>query len=89
MTVEPKGDEGAPSLYGWDGSGESGNDLYLDVSVDGDTYTFTVESCLCGPGTDVYEEVKALNVGDVINPEGFVCWYTDVDSHITSVKPAA
>ena len=69
-------------LYGWDGSGESGNDLYVDVSADGDTYTFTVESCLCGPGTDVYEEVKALNVGDVIYPEG-------VDPHITSVKPAA
>jgi len=87
MTVEDKGD-GAAFLYGWDGSGDEGSDLYFDVSVNGATYTFTVESYLCGPGTDVYEAVKALKVGDVIDMEGFLYWYEGVNPHITSVTAA-
>ena len=89
MTVEAKGDSGAAFLYGWDGSGEEGSDLYFDVSLNGATYTFTVESYLCGPGTEVYEAVKALNVGDVIDMEGFLYWYEGVNPHITAVTPAA
>ena len=89
MTVEPIGDAGAAWLYGWDGSGEEGSDLYFNVSVNGQTYNFTVESYLCGPGTEVYEAVKALNVGDVIDLEGFLYWYEGVNPHITAVTPAA
>ena len=89
MTVEPIGDAGAAWLYGWDGSGEEGSDLYFNVSVNGQTYNFTVESYLCGPGTEVYEAVKALNVGDVIDLEGFLYWYEGVNPHITAVSPAA
>jgi len=88
MTVEDKGD-GAAFLYGWDGSGDEGSDLYFDVSVNGATYTFTVESYLCGPGTDVYEAVKALKVGDTIDMEGFLYWYEGANPHITAVTPAA
>ena len=87
MTVEDKGD-GAAFLYGWDGSGEEGSDLYFDVSVNGLKSTFTVESYLRGPGSDVYEAVKALKVGDVIDMEGFLYWYEGLNPHITSVKPA-
>lgn len=92
MTVEPiKNKEGVESafLYNWDGSGEDGNDLYFNVSVNGKTYNFTVESYLTGKGTDVYEAVKALKVGDKIDMEGFLYWYDGVNPHITSVKPAA
>ena len=88
MTVEAKNDDGAAFLYGWDGSGEEGSDLYFDVSLNGAKYTFTVESYLRGPGTDVYEAVKALNVGDVIDMEGFLYWYEGVNPHITAVKAA-
>ena len=87
MTVEDKGD-GAAFLYKWDGSGEDGDDLYFDVSKDGQTFTFTVESYLTGAGTDVYEAVKALNVGDVIDLEGFLYWYEGANPHITGVKAA-
>ena len=83
MTVEAKGD-GAAFLYNWDGSGEEGSDLYFNVSVNGQTYTFTVESYLCGPGTEVYEAVKALNVGDVVDMQGFLYWYEGANPHITS-----
>ena len=89
MTVEAANDDGAAFLYNWDGSGEDGNDLYFNVSLDGTTYSFTVESYLCGPGTEVYEAVKALNVGDVIDLDGFLYWYEGANPHITAISPAA
>ena len=85
MTVEAANDDGAAFLYNWDGSGEDGNDLYFKVSLDGETYTFTVESYLCDNTTDVYAAVKALEVGQVIDMEGFLYWYEGVNPHITSV----
>lgn len=88
LTVEPSyledGSEVA-YLYNWDGSGEDGSDLYFNVSDGTYTYSFTVESYLCGPGTDVYEAVKGLNIGDTIDVEGFLYWYEGVNPHITSV----
>lgn len=93
MTVEAKTDPDGNSvafLYGPDGSGtqEGNSDLYFDVSKDGKTYTFTVESYLCGNDTEVYKAVEALKVGDVIDMEGFLYWYNGVNPHITSVTPA-
>lgn len=93
MTVEAKKDANGNDvafLYNWDGSGQAGNnnDLYFDVSVNGATYTFTVESYLCGQDTDVYKAVEALNVGDVVDLEGFLYWYNGANPHITSVKAA-
>lgn len=85
MTVEAANDEGAAYLYKWDGSGQDGDDLYFNVSLDGNTYTFTVESYLCDNTTDVYAAVKALNVGDVVDMEGFLYWYEGVNPHITAV----
>ncbi len=88
MTVEPADDSGAAFLYKWDGSGEEGDDLYFNVSLNGSTYTFTVESYLCDNTTDVYAAVKNLQVGDVIDMEGFLYWYEGVNPHITSVTAA-
>ena len=85
MTVEAADDSGAAFLYNWDGSGEDGNDLYFNVSKDGQTYTFTVESFLCDNSTDVYQAVKNLNVGDTVDMEGYLYWYEGVNPHITSV----
>lgn len=88
MTVEAVNDAGDAFMYNWDGSGEEGSDLYFQVSVNGKSYTFTVESYLCGPDTDVYAAVKALKVGDKIDMEGFLYWYAGVNPHITSVTPS-
>lgn len=89
MTVEAAGkDESGADvafLYNWDGSGQEGNDLYFNVSLDGETYTFTVESYLCDQDTDVYKAVKALNIGDTVDMEGFLYWYEGVNPHITSL----
>ncbi|MCM1122978.1 MAG: hypothetical protein NC416_10370 [Eubacterium sp.] len=92
MTVEAAGQDengnDAAFLYNWDGSGQDGDDLYFNVSLDGNTYTFTVESYLCDNTTDVYAAVKNLNIGDKIDMEGFLYWYEGVNPHITSVKAA-
>lgn len=92
MTVEAAGQDAdgkdVPFLYNYDGSGEDGNDLYFNVSLNGETYTFTVESYLCDKTTEVYEAVKNLQIGDVIDMEGFLYWYEGVNPHITSVKTA-
>lgn len=89
MTVEAAGqDENGADvafLYNWDGSGEDGNDLYFNVSLDGETYTFTVESYLCDNTTEVYNTVKNLKIGDTVDMEGFLYWYEGVNPHITSV----
>lgn len=84
MTVEDAGD-GAAFLYSWDGSGSDGDDLYFNVSSNGQTYTFTVESYLCDNTTEVYNTVKNLKVGDTVDMEGFLYWYEGVNPHITSV----
>lgn len=92
MTVEAAGQNDAGEdvafLYNWDGSGEDGDDLYFNVSLDGNTYTFTVESYLCDNTTEVYQAVKGLSIGDVIDMEGFLYWYEGVNPHITSITKA-
>lgn len=91
MTVEASKDADGNDvafLYNWDGSGQDGNDLYFNVSLNGETYTFTVESYLCDNTTDVYAAVKALEIGDVIDMEGFLYWYEGVNPHITAVSAA-
>lgn len=92
MTVEAAGQDADGNdvafLYNWDGSGAEGDDLYFKASVNGNTYTFTVESYLCDKTTDVYAAVKALKIGDKIDMDGFLYWYEDVNPHITAVTPA-
>lgn len=89
MTVEAAGQDGSgndvPFLYNWDGSGQEGDDLYFNVSSNGQTYTFTVESYLCDSSTDVYKAVQGLNIGDTVDMEGFLYWYEGVNPHITSL----
>ncbi len=94
MTVvaskDANGNEAA-FLYNWDGSGAEGtdSDLYFSVSLNDQVYTFVVEYYLTGADSDVYKAVQALNVGDVIDAEGFLYWYEGVQPHITAVTPAA
>ena len=92
LTVAPSTVEGSDEeyafLYNWDGSGEDGDDLYFNVSYNGETYTFTVESYLCDNTTEVYNAVKNLQIGQTIDAEGFLYWYEGVNPHITSVTVA-
>ena len=89
LTVEAAGQDESGNdvafLYNWDGSGTDGDDLYFNVSYNGETYTFTVESYLCDNTTEVYHAVKNLQIGQPIDAEGFLYWYEGVNPHITSV----
>lgn len=91
LTVEASTDANgneAAFLYNYDGSGSDGDDLYFNVSYNGQTYTFTVESYLCDNTTEVYKAVTNLQVGQTIDAEGFLYWYEGANPHITSVTVA-
>ena len=69
-------------------NGEPGDDIYVDVSYNGATYSFCVERYLTGPDTGVYKAFASLKAGDKVDIEGFLYWYEGVNTHITSVKAA-
>ena len=89
LTVEAAGQDedgnDVAFLYNYDGSGTDGDDLYFNASLNGETYTFTIESYLCDNTTDVYAAVKNLEIGQTIDMEGFLYWYEGVNPHITSL----
>lgn len=92
MTVAPIADADDNEVaftYGWGGTGEKGADLYFNVSLNDVIYTFCVESDLCDENSDVYAAVEALQIGDVVDLEGFLYWYNGANPHITSVVAAA
>lgn len=86
MQVVASNDAGDAFLYKWNGSGSQGDDIYFKASVGGKTYTFVIESYLCGKDTDVYKAAESLKVGDFINMEGFLYWYAGAQPHITSIE---
>lgn len=81
LTVEDYDGTGKAFQY----KAEDGSDIYYKVSLNGTTFEFTVESDLCGAGTDAYEAVKGLKVGDKIDVEGFLYWYNGANPHTTKV----
>lgn len=66
-------------------NGEPGDDIYVTLGLDGASYSFCVEYYLTGTDTEVYTTVGTLEVGDVVDVEGFVYWYQGVNPHITAV----
>ena len=65
--------------------GEPGDDIYLTVSRDGKTMDICVERYLTDPDSEVYTTVGELEVGSVIDFEGFLYWYEGANPHITSI----
>lgn len=73
------------ALYNWDGSGEPGSDLYLDIRVEGNDYTFVVESDLCDKDSETYKAVEGLQAGQTIDIEGYMYWYNGPQMWIKAV----
>ena len=69
-------------------NGEPGDDVYVTLGYNGASYDFCVEVYLTGTDSEVYTTVGALNVGDVVNVEGFLYWYEGVNPHITAITVA-
>ena len=70
-------------------NGQPGDDIYVTVSKDGQSYSFCVERYLTDPETEVYKAFAEIKAGDVVDIEGYLYWYEGVNTHITSVKAAA
>lgn len=70
-------------------NGQPGDDIYVTVSKDGQSYSFCVEVYLTGTETEVYKAVGELKAGDVVDIEGYLYWYEGVNTHMTSVKAAS
>ncbi len=68
---------------------QPGDDIYVTVSKDGNSYDFCVEFYLTNTETNVYKAVSALKAGDIVDIDGFLYWYQGVNTHITAVKAAA
>ncbi len=64
---------------------EPGDDIYVTVSKDGNSYDFCVEVYLTGPDTEVYQTVGTLAAGDKVDVTGFIYWYEGVNTHITGI----
>ena len=64
------------------------DDLYVRFTKDEGTYNFCVEFYLCGNDTEVYKAVEGLQVGDVVDVEGFLYWYNGANVHMTKVTKA-
>lgn len=76
-----------PFLYKWDGSGSQGDDIYFNVTLGENTYTFTVNAYMIGNDA-TYKAVEALKIGDKIDVQGFLYWYNAAQPHVTAVTPA-
>ncbi len=68
-------------------NGEPGDDIYVTVKKGDATYSFCVEVYLTGTSSDVYTTVGTLEVGDIVDIEGFLYWYEGVNTHITAIAP--
>ena len=77
-----------PFLYKWDGSGSQGDDIYFNVTLGENTFTFTVNAYMID-NAEAYAAAEALKIGDVIDVEGFLYWYNGAQPHVTSITPAA
>ena len=89
LTVVAANEDGDAFMYKWDGSGARGSDIYFKATNGTETFTFVVESYLTGVDSEVYTAVEALEVGDVINMEGYLYWYEGMQPHIVSVTVPA
>lgn len=62
-----------------------GDDIYVNLTKDGKDYSFCVEYYLTNAESDVYKAFENIKENDVIDVEGFVYWYNNINTHITSV----
>lgn len=69
-------------------NGAPGDDIYVTVGYNGASYSFCVEFYLTDTESEVYTTVGTLNVGDVVDVEGFLYWYEGVNTHITAISLA-
>ena len=74
-------------MYNWDGSGAEGDSIYFSVKANDTVYSFNVRNYLVGTDSDVYAAAQELKIGDTVNLEGFLYWYTSgAQARITNIE---
>lgn len=66
-------------------NGEPGDDIYLTLGYNGASYDFCVEIYLTDAESAVYTTVGTLEVGNVVDVEGFLYWYQGANPHVTAI----
>ena len=66
-------------------NGEPGDDVYLTLGYNGASYDFCVEIYLTDAESAVYTTVGTLEVGNVVDVEGFLYWYQGANPHVTEI----
>ena len=65
---------------------DANDDIYVKVKLaDGEEHSFCVEVYLTGTSTEVYQTALTLKAGDVIDVEGFLYWWNNLNTHITAI----
>ena len=64
---------------------DGGDDIYLTLGLDGNSYNFCVEVYLTGTETETYITASELVAGDVIDVEAYLYWYQGSNPHITKI----
>ena len=67
-------------------NGEPGDDIYLTLTKGDVSVEFCVEIYLTGEESEVYTTVGTLEVGAVVDVEGYLYWYQGANPHVTSIK---
>ena len=76
------------SAFSYKNAEEKTDDLYFKGTVGENEVSFCVEFYLRGQDSDVYKAVEDLKVGDVVDVEGYLYWYTGANPHVIAVTPA-
>ncbi len=64
-------------------------DIYFKGTIGENEISFCVENYLRGPSTDVYKAVEGLKVGDKVDVEAYLYWYSGANPHVIAVTAAA
>lgn len=64
---------------------QPGDDIYVTLSKDGNSYDFCLEYYLNGSDADFYNLVGGLTAGQTVDVEGYLYWYEGLNPHITKV----
>lgn len=67
-------------------NGEPGDDIYVTLGLNGNSYNFCVERYLTAPETDLYKSFATLEVGKTVDVEAFLYWYEGANPHITAIN---
>ena len=82
LTVAPQADGAA---FAYKNPANKTDDLYVSFTLGDEEMDFLVEFYLRNNETDVYQAVEGLEVGDVVDIEGYLYWYYGPNVHLTVV----